>query len=205
MTWSLCAVLRRRFFNDQTWKTTAKKGIALKPSPQQSKFKTRATNFFGVGVELLSLLFLTRVIVDSCNRLFTPFIPQISSGLGMTITASGMALEFSTQIFLGRNYSTTLHIGEKQSLVTTGPYRYIRHPMYTALVAVGIGMGLMSSSWYFLIPFIATGIVNIFRTRREEEAMIEKFGDEYVQYTQRTGRFLPMVGRKKPTTEDERV
>jgi len=125
--------------------------------------------------------------------------------LGMMITASGMALEFSTQIFLGRNYSTTLHIGEKQSLVTTGPYRRIRHPMYTALVAVGIGMGLMSASWYFLIPFIATGIVIIFRTRREEDAMIEKFGDEYVQYAQRTGRFLPMMGKKKTTTEDERV
>lgn len=132
-------------------------------------------------------------------------VPSWIRWLGMMITASGMALEFSTQIFLGRNYSTTLHIGEEQSLVTTGPYRYIRHPMYTALVAVGIGMGLMSSSWYFLIPFIATGIVIIFRTRREEDAMIEKFGDEYVQYAQRTGRFLPMVGRKKPTTEDERV
>jgi protein-S-isoprenylcysteine O-methyltransferase Ste14 len=132
-------------------------------------------------------------------------VPSWVRWLGMMIAASGMAFELTTQIFLGRNYSTTLHIGEKQSLVTAGPYRYIRHPMYTALVAVGIGMGLMSSSWYFLIPFVVTGIVIIFRTRREEEAMIEKFGDAYVQYARRTGRFLPIVGKKKSMTEDERI
>jgi protein-S-isoprenylcysteine O-methyltransferase Ste14 len=118
--------------------------------------------------------------------------------VGVIIAVSGMALEFSTQISLARNYSTTLHVSEQQSLVTTGPYRYIRHPMYTALGAVGIGMGLASTSWYFLIPFIATAGVIIFRVQREEAAMMERFGDQYVQYAQTTGRFLPIISRKKP-------
>ena len=109
----------------------------------------------------------------------------------------GMSLEFSTQIHLGRNYSTTLHMSEKQSLITTGPYRHIRHPMYTALITVGIGMGLTSTSWYFLLPFVATGIVVAFRVRREEEAMIEKFGEAYIEYAKGTGMFLPPVGRKR--------
>ena len=108
-----------------------------------------------------------------------------------------MSLEFSTQIHLGRNYSTTLHMSEKQSLITTGPYRHIRHPMYTALITVGIGMGLTSTSWYFLLPFVATGIVVAFRVRREEEAMIEKFGEAYIEYAKGTGMFLPPVGRKR--------
>jgi protein-S-isoprenylcysteine O-methyltransferase Ste14 len=117
--------------------------------------------------------------------------------LGVIITVLGMVLEFFTQLYLGKNYSTTLHIREGQSLVTSGPYRYIRHPMYTALIMVGIGIGLLSTSWYFLLPFVATGIVIAFRTRREEEAMIEKFGDEYIQYAQFTGRFFPLIRRKK--------
>ena len=75
-------------------------------------------------------------------------IPTWARWLGVAITGVGMSLEFSTQIHLGRNYSTTLHIGEKQSLVTTGPYQHIRHPMYTALITIGIGLGLMSTSWY---------------------------------------------------------
>ncbi len=124
-------------------------------------------------------------------------IPSWIRWLGAIIAVLGMALEFSTQLYLGKNYSTTLHISEEQSLVTSGPYRYIRHPMYTALITVGIGIGLLSTSWYFLLPFIATGIVIALRTRREEEAMIEKFGDEYIQYTQGTGRFFPQIRRKK--------
>ncbi|MHC4620369.1 MAG: methyltransferase [Planctomycetota bacterium] len=130
-------------------------------------------------------------------------VPSWIRWFGVIVTVSGMALEFSTQVFLGRNYSTTLHVGEKQSLVTTGPYRYIRHPMYTALFSVGIGMGLTSASWYFVIPFVATGVVVMFRTRREEEAMIERFGDEYIEYAQTTGRFIPKVGRKRTTIERE--
>ena len=120
-------------------------------------------------------------------------IPSWARWLGAIITCFGMSLEFSTQIFLGKNYSTTLHISKEQSLVTTGPYRYVRHPMYTALITVGIGMGLLSTSGYFIIPFIVTGVVILFRVRREENALIEKFGDEYIKYTKETGRFFPKI------------
>lgn len=137
-------------------------------------------------------------IVKPSSMDWTVFpVPTWARWLGMAITGVGMSLEFSAQIHLGRNYSTTLHISEKQSLVTTGPYQHIRHPMYTALIIVGIGMGLMSTSWYFLLPFIATGIVVALRVRKEEEAMIEEFGEEYIQYALGTGMFLPPVGRKK--------
>lgn len=124
-------------------------------------------------------------------------IPSWVRWFGAAMTVSGMALEFSTQLYLGKNYSTTLHVSVGQSLVTKGPYRYVRHPMYTALITVGIGLGLLSTSWYFLVPFVATGIVIAFRTRREEEALIERFGDEYTQYAQATGRFFPLVSRKQ--------
>lgn len=105
-------------------------------------------------------------------------IPARIRWLGMIITLSGMTLEFSAQVHLGKNYSTTVHINEEQSLVTTGPYRHIRHPMHTALITVGVGLGLLSTSWYFLLPFLATGIVIVSRIQREDDAMIEKFGKE---------------------------
>jgi protein-S-isoprenylcysteine O-methyltransferase Ste14 len=120
-------------------------------------------------------------------------LPSWVRWLGAVVALIGMVLEFSTQLHLGRNYSTTLHISEEQTLVTTGPYRTIRHPMYTALFTVGIGLGLLSTSWYFLLPFLVTGIVVAFRVKREEEAMIEKFGDEYIRYMGKTGRFFPPI------------
>jgi protein-S-isoprenylcysteine O-methyltransferase Ste14 len=124
-------------------------------------------------------------------------LPSWLRWAGAIIMGLGMALEFSTQLYLGKNYSTTLHISEEQTLVTSGPYRQIRHPMYTALLAVGIGIGLLSRSWYFLLPFIAAGIVIAFRIRREEEALVEKFGEVYVKYVKTTGMFFPRVRKRE--------
>jgi protein-S-isoprenylcysteine O-methyltransferase Ste14 len=130
-------------------------------------------------------------------------LPPWSRWLGVLITAAGMALEFSTQIYLGSNYASTVHIREEHSLITGGPYRHVRHPMYTALITVGIGLGLASASWYFLLPFLLTTVIVVIRIPSEEAAMIERFGDEYRQYTQRTGRLLPRLRQPKPTIVGE--
>ena len=137
-------------------------------------------------------------IVKPTSMAWTHFpLPPWIQWIGLLPTVFGMAIELATQLSLGRNYSTTVHIGSEQTLVTNGPYRYMRHPMYTALLTVGIGLGLMSASWYFLLPFILTAIVIMFRIPHEEAAMIEKFGDQYLQYAQSTGRLLPRLGKKE--------
>jgi len=124
-------------------------------------------------------------------------VPGWARWIGLILAVTGMMLEFSTQIYLGRNYSTTLHIREEQTLITAGPYHYMRHPMYTALITVGIGLGLLSSSWYFLLPFLATIIVVAFRVQKEEDVMIENFGERYLKYSQETGRFFPRVQERR--------
>ncbi|MFX0171417.1 MAG: methyltransferase family protein [Candidatus Hodarchaeota archaeon] len=111
--------------------------------------------------------------------------------IGVILTVLGICVEFSTQLYLGRNYTTLLHLRKEQSLITTGPYRYVRHPMYSALITVGIGLSLLSANWYFGLPFIATIVIIILRIKKEEEVMIKKFGEEYIQYMKRTKRFIP--------------
>ncbi len=179
---------------------------AMRLSGEARKFRESPRKLTGV---ILLFLVAQFWVIGTFMYIFTPSImewtrfpiPSWVRWVGAIITALGLAFEFTTQVFLGRNYSTTLHIREEQTLVTRGPYRHVRHPMYSALIVVGIGLGLLSTSWYLLIPFIATGIVIAFRTRREEEAMVEKFGDEYIQYTQVTGRFFPQIRRKQIGTD----
>ncbi|MDY6865554.1 MAG: isoprenylcysteine carboxylmethyltransferase family protein [Halobacteriota archaeon] len=162
---------------------------------RESKQKMAVMIFFFLVAQLWVLGSFVYIVRPALLNWTNLPIPSWIRWAGAIITVSGMALEFSTQLYLGRNYSTTLHISEGQSLVTTGPYRHIRHPMYTALITVGIGLGLLSTSWYFLLPFLVTAIVIVLRVMREEEAMIERFGDEYIEYTQRTGRFFPCLRR----------
>ena len=141
-----------------------------------------------------SFIFIVRPTTMAWTRFPLPVWVQ---WIGALLTVSGMALEFATQLTLGRNYSTTVHVSTEQRLVTNGPYRHMRHPMYTALITVGIGLGLMSASWYFLLPFILTAIVIVFRIPREEAALTGKFGAQYIRYAQNTGKFFPKLGRKK--------
>jgi protein-S-isoprenylcysteine O-methyltransferase Ste14 len=93
---------------------------------------------------------------------------------------------------LGQNFSTTLTIKKDQTLVIQGPYQWVRHPMYTSFVLLWVGYFLLSTNWYIGL----TGIVGfvwaiVVRTPKEEQMMIEQFGDEYIAYMKRTGRYLP--------------
>src|SRR6266550_4294771 len=93
---------------------------------------------------------------------------------------------------LGQNFSTSLTIKEKQTLVTHGPYRRVRHPMYTAFILLWIAFLLLSAHWFIgftgIVAFVWTTVI---RTPKEEEMMSDRFGEEYIAYKQRTGRYLP--------------
>jgi protein-S-isoprenylcysteine O-methyltransferase Ste14 len=95
---------------------------------------------------------------------------------------------------LGKYFSVPGVMKELQSLVTAGPYQWVRHPMYTALFLVTIVYFLISANWFIGVVWIGW-IVGIVASmlRDEEAALIEKFGEEYQAYIRRTGRFLPRV------------
>src|SRR5512133_3365345 len=95
---------------------------------------------------------------------------------------------------IGSGITPTSATRQQHTLVTSGPYRWIRHPLYTIGSALFIGFGMMADTWFIallgILPFIAMAI----RTPNEEANLIEKFGDEYRAYMKRTGRFLPKMG-----------
>lgn len=93
---------------------------------------------------------------------------------------------------LGKNLSATLKIKESQVLVTEGPYRWVRHPMYTAFFLLHIGALLMTANWFIGGSWTA-GLLLIlgFRVRREEEMLLRHFGNDYREYMERTPRFIP--------------
>jgi protein-S-isoprenylcysteine O-methyltransferase Ste14 len=188
----LVFLLERGFFQAKAMLVSGEAG-SIRAS--KNKFLTVIGFFLVAQLWVLgSFIFIVRPTAMAWTRFPLPVWVQ---WIGALLTVSGMALEFATQLTLGRNYSTTVHVSTEQRLVTNGPYRHMRHPMYTALITVGIGLGLMSASWYFLLPFILTAIVIVFRIPREEAALTGKFGAQYIRYSQNTGRFFPKLGRKK--------
>jgi len=92
---------------------------------------------------------------------------------------------------LDKGWSVTLKLQTDHKLVTSGPYRRIRHPMYTVLIMYELSWVLVSANLLFLIYYVLAILLIILRIPKEEQMMLEKFGEEYRLYMKRTGRLLP--------------
>ncbi|MFW9802686.1 MAG: methyltransferase [Candidatus Thorarchaeota archaeon] len=92
---------------------------------------------------------------------------------------------------LDRQYSAVLEIKSDHQLITTGPYEKVRHPMYTVLILFFFGLSLVSANLIVIVFAVLLMLAFPFWVRIEEEKMIETFGEEYIEYMKRTGRFFP--------------
>ena len=94
---------------------------------------------------------------------------------------------------LGKNLTDTVVTRAEHTLVTTGPYRWVRHPFYSAAFLFLVAGSLVSANWGLAVAGGLACVLLVIRTRTEEAKLIERFGDEYLAYMQRTGRFLPRL------------
>jgi len=116
--------------------------------------------------------------------------------IGVLLSFGGILLLVLTHRALGIHWSTTLQFKEGHSLITTGPYSLIRHPMYTSLSIIFIGLAIVASFWPLWILILLMTIFFFRIVKREEDMMIDEFGDEYVSYIERTGRYFPKLRRR---------
>jgi protein-S-isoprenylcysteine O-methyltransferase Ste14 len=94
---------------------------------------------------------------------------------------------------IGNNISPTQTTRQGHQLVTTGPYRYIRHPLYTFGALFFGALVLLTGLWWLGVGLAIGLVILVWRTPREEAHLLAKFGDEYHDYMNRTGRYLPRL------------
>lgn len=114
--------------------------------------------------------------------------------IGVGIATLGFVLLQWAQNTLGNNWSDTPRMIKGQSLITSGPYQVIRHPIYTAFLFILGSMLLISSNWLIGFTWIGMTILEVAsRIGFEESLMLEYFGDSYREYMKRTGRLFPKL------------
>lgn len=119
--------------------------------------------------------------------------------VGLPVCIIAIALFFSAQKHLGSAFSPTLTIKPDQVLVTSGPYKWVRHPMYIAFLLSWVGYFLLSANWFIGLTGVAAECIIMFlRTPREELILIANFRNDYRNYMQDVGRFFP---RWRPVSE----
>ncbi len=113
--------------------------------------------------------------------------------LGVPLGVMAATLLIVTFRTLGTNITDTVVTRARHTLVTDGPYRWVRHPFYVAFAMAMAADSLVTANWFLALSgAVAVALITI-RTRTEEQKLIERFGDEYRHYMERTGRFLPRL------------
>jgi protein-S-isoprenylcysteine O-methyltransferase Ste14 len=111
---------------------------------------------------------------------------------GVLLAALGVGLAIVARVQLGRNWGMPTSQKENPELVTTGPYAFIRHPIYTGMLIAMLGAAIgQTVSW--VLPLILYGIYFTYSARREEKLMIEEFPQQYPAYMARTKMLVPFL------------
>jgi protein-S-isoprenylcysteine O-methyltransferase Ste14 len=110
---------------------------------------------------------------------------------GVAVGVCAGSLLLWTLVHLGRNLTDTVVTRQAHTLVTTGPYRWIRHPFYASVALSMTANGLAAANWFVLAAGWLTVALMVIRTRKEEELLVARFGAAYRSYMDRTGRFIP--------------
>lgn len=146
----------------------------------------------GLFLFAITLLYLLRPQWVSCARL--P-LPGAVRGSGFAIGLLSVALVGWTLRTLGGNLTDTVATRTHHTLVTTGPYRWVRHPYYAATLLLVIAATLLSANWLIGVAGALMFLLLAVRTPLEEQKLIERFGDQYRDYAARRGRFIPRMLR----------
>jgi protein-S-isoprenylcysteine O-methyltransferase Ste14 len=111
---------------------------------------------------------------------------------GVVMGILGLALLWWTHRALGKNFFGGMKIRLGHELVMSGPYRWVRHPLYVAFMVLGVGFALVSSNWLVGASWLGgTFLVLLSRFKAEEDMLENEFGDRYRAYRSRTGAFIP--------------
>lgn len=114
---------------------------------------------------------------------------------GVVIGGLCSLLMYWTLSSLGKNLTDTVVTRAEATLVTHGPYHWVRHPFYVTAGLLMMSVTLLTANWLIgLSSLLVLGLLAI-RTPKEEQMLIERFGEEYRRYMAATGRFFPRLSR----------
>ena len=114
------------------------------------------------------------------------------AGVGLALFAFGLSFAIWARAHLGRNWGTPMTQKNEPELVTSGPYRLVRHPIYSGILVAGVGTA-GALSWLWLTVFALAGVYLLYGATVEERHLTEQFPDSYPAYKRSTKMLLPFL------------
>ena len=145
---------------------------------------------FRIRIPLVIVVFiLVRVGAFHNHRLNTN---SWRAGLGLALFAMGLAFAIWARRHIGRNWGTPMSQKQEPELVTSGPYHWVRHPIYSGILVAGIGTAL-ALSWSWLVAVAIAGVYFVYSATVEERYLTKEFPDSYPGYRRSTKMLIPFI------------
>lgn len=174
-----------------------KSGVNIAPNHETIE----AEGIFWFAFRVVAGLMLAAVIVlyaffPATNSRFQFPVPGYLRWVGVALSSISLLFWIYSQEVLDRNWSSHLKIQKEHTLVTAGPYKVIRHPIYTSMFFWSAGLSLYTANIFFAVFTLLVIIWISSRTPNEEKMMISYFSETYLDYMKTTGRFFPKFRRQ---------
>jgi len=142
------------------------------------------------GLGILPLLYVGTAVPRFADYMFR----SAQGWFGVLLAIAALFLFQMTHRALGQNWSVTLQLRQNHKLITSGIYRNIRHPMYTAFWLWAIAQACLLPNWFAgFAGLVGFGSLFFGRVGREEQMMLDTFGDDYRHYMSQTYRIIPLI------------
>lgn len=145
----------------------------------------------GIRLLLLVAMFIGFVLSGRIHIQTSGVHTTEMAAAGAVLCIAGLVFATWARVVLGRNWGMPMTIHEDPELVTSGPYRYVRHPIYTGLIAMWAGTSLVYP--HFTLPGAVVIAFSIFSAWREEQDMEQRFPEIYPEYRKRSKMLLPFL------------
>jgi protein-S-isoprenylcysteine O-methyltransferase Ste14 len=143
---------------------------------------------FLVVIALIHEQILTRSMFALTNDTSNPVLGI----LGVVCSVVGVAFAIWARVYLGRNWGMPMTLKENRELVTSGPYRFVRHPIYTGILLAMIGSTLVQGL-FWLVVFVFAAFYFIYSAVTEEKVLTKEFPEAYPTYKKRSKMLIPFI------------
>ena len=147
----------------------------------------------GIGARILAIavmIALTRLPLFQQQP--SAEVNPINGIAGLIVCFAGFGLAVWARLYLGRNWGMPMSLKEGHELVTTGPYRYVRHPIYTGMLLAILGSALVNGP-IWVVFFAGMAVYCVYSARTEESLMQQQFPEQYALYKRRTKAIVPFL------------
>lgn len=169
-------------------------GAILIPRLRGSERQVRVYRDRGSKLLILSTVWVSVAVAVAFGYGSVGLLPDWVFYPGIVLMWLGVVLRQWAIAVLGRFFSTSVRIVEDHRVVEKGPYRFVRHPSYTGILIIFIGISLAVQSLGALLILLSVFIVAFgYRIRVEEKTLLTELGDNYANYMKRTKRLIPYL------------